>query len=105
LAGKEHFVCRKLNQQIKMKNEFKNCQSCGMPLKRDPKGGGANADGSISKMYCSYCYANGEFIYKGNDVREFQELNKQKMMEGGHSKFFAWLFTRGMKRLGRWKNK
>ena len=47
----------------------------------------------------------GEFTYKGNDVKEFQELNKQKMMEGGHSKFFAWLFTRGMKRLGRWKNK
>ena len=65
----------------------------------------ANADGSISKMYCSYCYEKGEFTYKGNDVKEFQELNKQKMMEGGHSRFFAWLFTRGMKRLGRWKNK
>jgi Putative zinc ribbon domain len=88
-----------------MTNEFKNCQSCGMPLKRDPKGGGTNADGSISKMYCSYCYEKGEFTYKGNDVKEFQELNKQKMIEGGHSKFFAWLFTRGMKRLGRWKNK
>lgn len=47
----------------------------------------------------------GEFTYKGTDVKEFQELNKQKMMEGGHFKFTSWLFTRGMKRLDRWKNK
>ncbi|MBL0258370.1 MAG: zinc ribbon domain-containing protein [Bacteroidetes bacterium] len=45
-----------------MTTEFKNCQSCGMPLKRDEKGGGTNVDGSISKMYCSYCYDKGEFI-------------------------------------------
>jgi len=86
-----------------MEKEFKNCQSCGMPLKRDEKKGGTNADGSISGMYCSYCYENGEFIYKGSNVYEFQELCKQKMMEGGHSRFFSWLFTRGMKRLKRWK--
>lgn len=87
-----------------MTNEFKNCQSCGMPLKRDAKGGGTNADGTISKMYCSYCFDKGEFIYKGNNVYEFQEYCKQKMMEGGHSKFISWLFTRGMKRLDRWKS-
>ena len=76
-----------------------------MPLKRDEKGGGTNADGSISKMYCSCCFDKGEFIYKGEDVSKFQENCKQKMIEGGHSKFFSWLFTRGMKRLSRWKNK
>ncbi len=37
-----------------MDKEFKNCQSCGMPLKRDEKGGGTNADKSISKKYCSF---------------------------------------------------
>ena len=88
-----------------MNKMFKNCQSCGMPLKRDEKGGGSNADGTINKMYCSYCYQNGEFIYKGTNVSEFQEYCKQKMMEGGHSSFFSWLFTRGMKRLDRWKTK
>ena len=31
---------------------YKNCQSCGMPLSRDPNGGGTNADGSASAMYC-----------------------------------------------------
>ena len=88
-----------------MEISYKNCQSCGMPLKRDEKGGGSNADGSKSKMYCSYCYEKGEFIYKGGNVNEFQEFCKNKMMEGGHSKFTSWLFTRGMKRLDRWKNK
>jgi len=82
---------------------YKNCQSCGMPLKRDAKGGGSNADGSLSMKYCSYCFEKGEFIYKGNDVYAFQDYCKQKMMEGGHSKFTSWLFTRGMKRLERWK--
>jgi len=73
---------------FKMDKVFKNCQSCGMPLKRDEKGGGTNADKSISKKYCSYCYENGEFIYKDKNVLEFQEYCKHKMMEGGHSRFF-----------------
>ena len=93
----------KIITTLKMDKEFKNCQSCGMPLKRDEKGGGTNADKSISKKYCSYCYENGEFVYKGNNVSEFQEYCQKKMMEGGHSRFVSWLFTRGMKRLDRWK--
>lgn len=88
-----------------MNTENKICQSCGMPLKRDEKGGGTNADGTINKMYCSYCYHNGEFLYKGTNVNEFQEFCKEKMIEGGHSRFTSWLFTRGMKRLDRWKTK
>lgn len=86
-------------------NINKICQSCGMPLKQDEKGGGTNADQSISNLYCSYCFENGEFIWKGNDVHAFQDFCKNKMIEGGHSRFISWLFTRGMKRLERWKNK
>lgn len=84
--------------------ENKTCQSCGMPLKRDPKGGSTNADGSKNLLYCSYCFENGSFLYAGNNVAEFQEFCRQKMIEGGHSRFTSWLFTRGMKRLARWKN-
>lgn len=80
----------------------KNCQSCGMPLKKDLKGGGTNADGTKSLLYCSYCYENGNFMFTGK-VEDFQEFCKEKMIEGGHSKFISWLFTRGMKRLDRWK--
>jgi len=86
-----------------MQKKYKNCQSCGMPLNRDPKGGGTNADGSISNKYCSYCYENGSFTYEGK-VADFQEFCRIKMIEGGHSRFTAWLFSRGMKRLERWKN-
>lgn len=76
-----------------------------MPLQRDPKGGGTNADGSTSTMYCSYCYEKGSFTFPGNDVKAFQEHCRKKMIEGGHSRIISWLFTRGMKRLDRWKNK
>lgn len=32
-----------------------------MPLKKSPNGGGTNADGAISKVYCAYCYENGQY--------------------------------------------
>lgn len=75
-----------------------------MPLKQDPEKGGSNANGRKSDLYCSYCYQHGKFLYEGNDAKEFQEFCRQKMIEGGHNKFSSWLFTRGMKRLKRWKN-
>jgi hypothetical protein len=83
-------------------SENKMCQSCGMPLKKDPKGGSTNADGSKNNKYCSYCYDKGDFTFKGN-VNDFQEFCRKMMIEGGHNRFTAWLFTRGMSRLERWK--
>jgi hypothetical protein len=88
-----------------MKTQNKICQSCGIPLNRDPQGGGTNADGSKSELYCSYCYQDGAFVGGEMTVEEFQEHCRKIMIECGHNKFTAWLFTRGMKRLGRWKNK
>lgn len=41
--------------------EYKFCQSCGMPLNKDPKQGGSEKDGTKSKKYCSYCYEEGAF--------------------------------------------
>jgi hypothetical protein len=82
---------------------YKNCQSCGIPFNKDPQGSGTNADGSKSEKYCSYCYQNGAFSFNGT-VSEMQEFCKGKMIEGGHSKFTAWLFSRGLNRLERWKN-
>lgn len=73
-------------------------------MKQDPQGGGTNADGSKNEIYCSYCYQNGEFAFNGI-VTEFQEFCHHKMVDSGHNRFMAWLFTRGMKRLERWKYK
>lgn len=86
-----------------MEKTNKMCQSCGMPMKKDPLGGGTNADGSKNLEYCSYCYSNGAFFYTGTSVLEFQDFCKEKMIEAGHSRIVSWLFTRGMKRLKRWK--
>ncbi len=88
---------------MKTDKENKFCQSCGMPMKRDPQGGGTNADGNKNSKYCSYCYQKGEFTFHGT-LSEFQDFCKQQMIKGGHSKLLAWLFTRGMKRLERWKS-
>lgn len=76
-----------------------------MPLKKDEKGGGSNADGSISKMYCSFCYENGNFINPDMTVNEMQELVKIKLKEIRFPGFLADIFTKGIPKLERWKNK
>lgn len=35
------------------------CQSCAMIM--GPKDHGKNADGSVNKEYCRYCFPNGKF--------------------------------------------
>jgi len=74
-----------------------------MPLKRDPKGGGTNADGGKSTMYCSYCYENGKFLQPDMTVEQMKELAKSKLKELGFPGFLAGLFTRNIHKLGRWK--
>jgi len=73
-----------------------------MPMNKDPQGGGTNTDGTKSEIYCSYCYENGDFLFNGN-VKEFQEHCRKAMKESGMNGFMAWLFSRGMKHLPRWK--
>lgn len=48
-----------------MEKHLNFCQSCGMPLVKDPQGGGTNSDQSISEKYCSFCYQNGVFLDEG----------------------------------------
>ena len=55
-----------------MQNNYKNCQSCGMPLSRDEKGGGAEANGKKSSRYCSHCYENGKFTLPNIIVDEMR---------------------------------
>ena len=84
---------------------YKNCQSCGMPLKKDPNGGGTEKDGSKSKKYCSYCYENGEFTNPDITVEEMKILVKGKLKEMGFPGFIAGLFTKGIPKYERWKTK
>ena len=87
-----------------METQNKFCQSCGMPMKKDPKHGGTNADGTQNEMYCSYCYQDGTYTFNGT-VDEMQKYCQEKMIEQGSPKWMAWLFTRGMNRLKRWSKK
>lgn len=85
-----------------MKN--KNCQSCGMPLNKDPNQGGVNADGSKSEAYCSYCYSLGEFTQPDMTVDEMKLFVKGKMRDMGFPGFLVSFFTKRIPKLERWKN-
>lgn len=86
-------------------NEYKFCQSCGFPLKKDKKGGGTEMDGTKSKMYCSMCYENGNFLTPPeiNTAKKMQDFCIQEMKKDGINGLFAWLATRQIPSLKRWK--
>ncbi len=82
---------------------YKNCQSCGMPMKKDPNGGGTTSNGKKSTMYCSYCYEGGEFKQADWTAAQMQSFVKGKLKEMGFPGFVAGFFTRGIPKLERWK--
>ena len=88
-----------------MSKTYKYCQSCSMPLKKDEQGGGTNADGSKSLMYCSYCCQDGKFTQPDITAKEMKTFVKKKMVEMGFPGFLASFFTVGIPRLERWKSK
>lgn len=81
-----------------------NCQSCGMPLSKDPEGGGSEVDGGRSALFCSLCYGNGAFLHPNVGLKEFQAHCVDGMSAKGMPRFLAWLMTRGMGRLQRWRS-
>ncbi|NOT36632.1 MAG: hypothetical protein HOP11_04585 [Saprospiraceae bacterium] len=85
--------------------EYKFCQSCAFPLKKDEKGGGTEKDGSISKKYCSMCYENGVFITPPeiDTPEKMQKFCIQEMKKSGINSILAWLATRTIPSLERWK--
>jgi hypothetical protein len=74
-----------------------------MPLSRDERGGGTNADGSKSEMYCSHCYEGGRFSLPDITAGEMQERVKGKLKEAGFPGFLAGLFSRKVPKLERWR--
>ena len=82
------------------------CQSCGFPLRKDKKGGGTEKDGSISKKYCSMCFENGVFLTppEVNTAEKMQQYCMSEMRKAGMNRLFAWLATRSIPKLERWKN-
>jgi hypothetical protein len=69
---------------------------------KDEKGGGTNADGTKSKIYCSMCYENGKFTAPDMTVEEMKLLVKNKLKEFGFPGFLTGFFTKGIPKLKRW---
>lgn len=86
-----------------MTKSYKNCQSCGMPLSRDEQGGGTEQDGSKSTMYCSHCYADGQFTLPDITMVDMKDRVKGKIVEAGFPKFIAGFFVKNIHKLERWK--
>ncbi|WP_420566890.1 zinc ribbon domain-containing protein [Thalassovita sp.] len=79
------------------------CQSCGMPLSKDPKLGGLEKDGAHSQKYCSLCYDDGEFLQPDITATSMQHLVIHALQRQGWPKAIAWLATRRIPKLERWK--
>ncbi len=72
-------------------------------MKKDPAGGGTNADGTKNTMYCSYCYQNGAFKNPGWNAQQMQAFCKEKLKEMGFPGFLAGWMVKGVPHLERWK--
>lgn len=88
-----------------MEKNFKNCQSCGMPLKKDPRGGGTTAEGNLSVKYCSYCYEKGAFKQPDWAAAQMLEFVKGKLKEMGFHKFLRAFLQGVFQNLNVGKNK
>lgn len=89
-----------------MEKVYKQCQSCGMPLKQDAQGGGSEKDGTRSTMYCSSCYQDGAFIQPEMPVQEMQRLVDDVLKnEMKWWKLFRWLAVQQIPKLVRWQTK
>jgi hypothetical protein len=79
------------------------CQSCGMPLSRDPGRGGTNLDGSRSTEYCSHCYQSGRFTEPSISVEEMMERVEGKLRSMHIPGFVSRRVARDIPQLKRWQ--
>jgi hypothetical protein len=73
-----------------------------MPLSKDEKGGGTEANGEKSAQYCSHCYSSGRFTDPDLTVDQMIERVRGKMKEMHVPGFLAKSFTKDIPTLGRW---
>jgi hypothetical protein len=78
------------------------CQSCGMPMHKDPFRGGTNTDGTRTHKFCSHCYENGKFRDHFSSSEEMIARIQERLREMGYSPLKQWFFTSHISRLERW---
>lgn len=96
-------VMKKLLHQWEL--EKRRCQSCGMPLQYDPKGGGSEADGSRSALYCSYCYDQGAFRDPDLRLDEMQARVRQLLRKRNAPWYIRAYMAHRVPTLRRWRSK
>ncbi|MDE0118678.1 MAG: zinc ribbon domain-containing protein [Bdellovibrionales bacterium] len=74
----------------------KSCDSCLMPFNKD-------LGKRESDIYCSFCFKNGEFLYKGDSLKEFKQLCYQGMKERNINKYVSKLYCFMIGFAPRWK--
>ena len=74
-----------------------------MPLSKDEKGGGAEADGRKSTEYCSHCYSNGQFTDPNLSADQMVKKVRGKLKEMHLPGFMANSLTKDIPNLKRWK--
>jgi hypothetical protein len=74
-----------------------HCQSCLMPFEKDT---GVREN----PLYCSLCYKNGDFQYKG-DYKPFEKMCYEAMVRSGMPKLKAKIFSWSIRFAPRWKSK
>jgi len=76
-----------------------------MPLSKDPRGGGTNADGTQSSEYCSRCFERGAFTQPNITAEEMTALVEGKLRSMHFPGFLARRFAKDVPTLRRWRKK
>jgi len=76
-----------------------------MPLSKDPRGGGTNADGTLSSEYCSHCYRKGAFTQPNITLEQMTALVEAKLRSMHFPGFLSRRFAKDVPTLRRWRNK
>lgn len=86
---------------------MKQCQSCGMPLTKDPsgQGWGTERDWSISMQWCSLCYKNGHFVWgEKTTLAQMQKIVDDAMKAQWFGRWMRTMVKLQMPHLERWKS-
>jgi hypothetical protein len=80
------------------KNTCTACESCLMPSSKDT---GVREN----ERYCSLCFKDGKLCYEGTDLKEFQKICYDSMVNHGTPKLIARFYSWMIRFAPRWKNK
>lgn len=71
------------HKEVNQMEERSFCQCCGMPLDA-PENRGTEADGSLSRDYCRYCYQGGAFTAPEATMEDMIAFNLKFNEENGY---------------------